>query len=96
MSDFQSNQAFTPSNTHTYPGKPFPRYALLPPFAMDGEDIRTLWYIIDGDSAPFQTILHADDNILHLKKQIKEEKVLRDVDASSLELWKVRIFHRPA
>jgi len=100
MSDFQSNQAFTPSNTHTYPGKPFLRYALLPPRAMAGEEICTLWFVIDGDFTPFQITVHVDVNINNLKEDIGVEKkiFLCDVNTSSysLVLWKVRIFYRPA
>ena len=64
---------------------------------MDGEDIRTLWCFIDSDTAPFQITVHADVNIDHLKKDIKVKtgKGLRDVAASSLVLWQVRIFYRP-
>jgi len=63
---------------------------------MPGEQTRTLRCLVDHDPAPFGVTVYDSVNIDHLKDAIKEKKVLRDVDASSLMLWQVRIFYRPA
>jgi Crinkler effector protein N-terminal domain len=93
MSDFKSNRAFTPSNTqHLYPY----RYTLPPPLVMPGEP-RTLWCLV-GDHVPFDVTVYDGNKATHLKEAIKErnKKVFGDEDASSLVLWQVRIFYRPA
>ena len=53
----------------------------------------SLWCLIDGDSRPFEVDAPVDVNVNRLKEAIrakKERGFLRDVDASDLELWKVR------
>ena len=95
MSDFQSCQALAPSNTqYLYSGGPYFRYSLPPP-VMPGEQTRTLWCLVEGDHAPFDVIVYDNHNINYLKECIKEKKkqLLSKDDASSLELWKVRIFY---
>ena len=53
----------------------------------------SLWCLIDGDSRPFKvTALDAAD-VTDLKEFIKEkrkESILRGIDPTVLELWKVR------
>jgi len=63
---------------------------------MPGEQTRTLWCLVDHDPTPFEVTVSDSVKIDLLKDAIKEKKVLRDVDASSLMLWQVRIFYRPA
>jgi hypothetical protein len=77
-------------------GVPYLRYSLLPPLVMPGEQTRTLWCLVDHDLAPFEVTVSDSVKIDLLKDAIKEKKVLHDVDASSLMLWQVRIFYRPA
>jgi Crinkler effector protein N-terminal domain len=65
---------------------------------MPGEQTRTLWCLVDGDYSPFDVTVYDNHNINRLKESIKEKKnqLLFKEDASSLELWKVRIFYIPA
>ena len=58
---------------------------------MPAEDIRTLWCLVDGDPAPFQVSVDVRVNIDLLKKEIKRKKVLHDLDAPRITVWKVRI-----
>ena len=61
---------------------------------MSGENI-LLWGLVDGDATPFELpsiTVHSCATVGHLKKWIKEKKALHDVNASSLEVWQVRIF----
>ena len=98
MSDFQSNRALTPSNTTiSYSGGPYFRYSLSRP-VIPGEQTRTPWCLVDSVHARFYVTVYDNHNINRLKESIKEKKsqLLFKVDASSLELWKVRIFYIPA
>ena len=98
MSNFQSNQTLTPSNTqYPYSGGPYFHYSLPPP-VMPGEQTCTLWCLVDSDDAPFDVTAYNSNNISHLKEVIKEkrQRLLSNQDAPSLELWNVRIFYRLA
>ncbi|KAM6495199.1 hypothetical protein JOM56_009822 [Amanita muscaria] len=90
MSDFQSNRAFTPSNTHSC--GPFLRFVFVPQYAMGEEETRTLWCLVHGDPDPFEvTVVLGSVNIISLKEAIwfKRKNDLHDVDASRLVLWKM-------
>ena len=65
---------------------------------MAGERTHKLWCLVEHDHAPFEVIVYDSTKIDGLKEAIKEKKskALGDEDASSLELWKVRIFYGPA
>ena len=63
---------------------------------MPGKETRTLWCLVYDDPAPFEVIVYDSDKVSQLKEDIKDKKVLRDVSASSLVLWQVRVFYRTA
>jgi len=63
---------------------------------MPGKQTRTLWCLVYGDSAPFEVTVPDNAKIDYLKEAVREKKILRDVNASSLVIWQVRIFYRPA
>ena len=93
MSDLQSNRAFIPADTpYLYSGGPY-CYALLPP-PMLGENMLTFWCFFDGDpqAAPLEMTVPASDNVGRLKKRIKNEKGLSDLEVTSIVLWKVRMY----
>ena len=55
--------------------------------------VNSLWCLVDGDSRPFEVDVPVDVNVNRLKRLVHKEKergFLRDVDASDLDLWKVR------
>jgi len=63
---------------------------------MPAEQTRTLYCLVYGDPTPSEVTVPDNAKIDYLKEAIREKKALRDVDASSLVLWRVRIFYRPA
>lgn len=69
--------------------------ALPPPFTMTGEETRTLWCVVEGESAPFYITVGVDVKINHLRWKING--VLGGIDESraSILLWKVSISYRP-
>jgi hypothetical protein len=89
MSEFQSNSPFPTSKFN-----PLVRYGYLPVFpTMSSQSSRLLWFFLEGGPKaykidPVPISAYVDD----LREAIKGRvKVLRDsdVDADSLELWKV-------
>ena len=91
MSDFQSNRAFTPSNTQNLCSGIHYRYSLPPPI-MPGEQTRILWCLDDPDHAPAPVRVPESADIDYLKEVIKEKFGLHDVSTSRLVVWKVRIY----
>ena len=81
---------------HLYSRGPFPSYTLLPPHPMDGEEIRKLWCLLDGDTVPFEVHPGLSFTVDSLKDIIKQKQLLHDVAASHLVLWQVRIFYTSA
>jgi hypothetical protein len=58
---------------------------------------RQLWYLVEGDSAPFKITAPPNIDIVDLKILIQEREsgkrgALRDFDAKDLVLWKVSRF----
>jgi Crinkler effector protein N-terminal domain len=52
-----------------------------------------LWFLVEGETTPFTVEIKGNKYVTHLKKHIqkeKEKRVLRDVDAADLVLWKVQ------
>ena len=89
MSEFQSNSPFPPSNFN-----PLVRYGYLSvSHTMSPQTSRLLWFFLEGGPKPYSIDnISISTNVDLLKAAIKGRiKVLRDsdVDADSLELWKV-------
>jgi len=57
-------------------------------------DNTTLWCLVEGDNAPFPISISPTAYIGVLKQYIKKDKeiTLQKVDASNVNLWKVRYF----
>jgi hypothetical protein len=72
----------------------FHRYALHPVPAMLGENTRSLWCIVDGDPNPFEIVVTPSHKTNQLQEEVKLRKVLHNIDASSLKIWKVRTVNR--
>ena len=60
---------------------------------MSGDQSRTLWCLVYGDSAPFKIVAPVNIDVDDLKKLVLEEVKQGDlinVNAKDLTLWKVR------
>jgi hypothetical protein len=56
--------------------------------------VRMLWCLVEGKSTLFQVDTPSSDNINQLKNLVhkgKDKGILRDVNATDLVVWKVRI-----
>jgi hypothetical protein len=53
-----------------------------------------IWCLVEGGKAPFSITASSTRFIAELQKMIKKEKsiLFHNVDASNLNLWKVRYF----
>ena len=54
-----------------------------------------LWCLVEGDSAPFPVTVSTGTHVAGLKELIhykRKARILQDVDAADLTLWKVSTF----
>ncbi|KIL56101.1 hypothetical protein M378DRAFT_540176 [Amanita muscaria Koide BX008] len=85
MSEFQSNAV--------YKNPPYrSSHIVLPASMMYGKDGLTFWCAVYGSSIPFDISVHVNANVNDLKRDIiRQEIALRDIDYSSLVLWKLNV-----